>query len=222
MSYEQNQGNHHTRDGIGPEITEATLRVLDAVEAGLDYDMQLAGLSAIQAGDELIPEATLDSIRDTGIALKGPLTTPIGKGFTSLNVLLRKEFELYANVRPAVTRQGVRSRYDDIDLVTVRENTEGMYSQERQTLSDDGQRAESVSVITRSGAERILRFAYDLASRQGRKRVAVVHKANILKATSGLFLEVSRDVREDFPGNRNRRDDRGQCLHATRRETGTV
>ncbi len=187
-------------DGIGPEITEATLRVLDAVDAGLEYDRQLAGLTAIEAGGELIPEATLDSIRETSIALKGPLTTPIGKGFTSLNVLLRKEFELYANVRPAMTRPGVRSRYQGIDLVTVRENTEGMYSQERQTLSEDGQRAESVSVITRTGAERILRFAYDLARRQGRKRVAVVHKANILKATSGLFLDVSRDVREEYPG----------------------
>ena len=186
-------------DGIGPEITEATLRVLEAVGADLEYDQQLAGLTAIEAGDELIPEATLDSIRKTGVALKGPLTTPIGKGFTSLNVLLRKEFELYANVRPAVTRKGIRSRYDNIDLITVRENTEGMYSQERQTVSDDGQRAESVSVITRTGAERILRFAFELARNQGRKRVAVVHKANILKATSGLFLEVSRDVREEYP-----------------------
>ncbi len=186
-------------DGIGPEITKATLRVLDAVGANLEYDMQAAGLAAIQAGDELIPAATLDSIRENSIALKGPLTTPIGKGFTSLNVLLRKEFELYANVRPARTRQGVKSRYDNIDLITVRENTEGMYSQERQTLSEDGQRAESVSVITRIGAERILRFAFDLARRQGRKKVAVVHKANILKATSGLFLDVSRDVREEYP-----------------------
>lgn len=186
-------------DGIGPEITKATLRVLDAVGADLEYDMQIAGLTAIQAGGELIPPATLDSIRENSIALKGPLTTPIGKGFTSLNVLLRKEFELYANVRPARTRTGVRSRYDNIDLVTVRENTEGMYSQERQTISEDGQRAESVSVITRIGAERILRFAYDLARRQGRKKVAVVHKANILKATSGLFLDVSRDVREEYP-----------------------
>ena len=186
-------------DGIGPEITKATLRVLEAVDADLEYDMQVAGLTAIEQGKELIPPETLDSIRSTSTALKGPLTTPIGKGFTSLNVMLRKEFELYANVRPAVTRKGIKSRYDNIDLITVRENTEGMYSQERQEISEDGARAESVSVITRAGAERILRFAFDLAKRQKRERVAVVHKANILKATSGLFLDVSREVREDYP-----------------------
>ena len=186
-------------DGIGPEITKAALRVLDAVGADLEYDMQVAGLTAIEQGKELIPAETLDSIRATSVALKGPLTTPIGKGFTSLNVMLRKEFELYANVRPAVTRQGIKSRYDNIDLITVRENTEGMYSQERQKISEDGERAESVSVITRAGAERVLRFAFDLAKRQGRKKIAVVHKANILKATSGLFLDVSRDVREEYP-----------------------
>lgn len=186
-------------DGIGPEITKATLRVLDALDCNLEYDMQLAGLTAIEAGKELIPTETLDSIRTNSIALKGPLTTPIGKGFTSLNVMLRKEFELYANVRPAMTREGIKSRYENIDLITVRENTEGMYSQEKQSVSEDGERAESVSVITREGATRIVRFAYDLAKRQGRKKVAVVHKANILKATSGLFLEVSRDIREEYP-----------------------
>lgn len=186
-------------DGIGPEITKATLRVLDAVDAGLEYDMQDAGLGAIEQGKELIPTETLDSIRRNSIALKGPLTTPIGKGFTSLNVMLRKEFELYANVRPAVTRKGIKSRFDNIDIITVRENTEGMYSQEKQTVSEDGSRAESVSVITRKGAERILRFAFDLAKRQGRKKVTVVHKANILKATSGLFLDVARDVSEEYP-----------------------
>jgi isocitrate dehydrogenase (NAD+) len=186
-------------DGIGPEITRAALKVLDALDCELEYDMQLAGLTAIEAGQELIPAQTLDSIRRNRIALKGPLTTPIGRGFTSLNVMLRKEFDLYANVRPAITRAGIQSRYSDIDIITVRENTEGMYSGERQTISDDGQRAESVSVITRVGASRIVRFAYDLAKRLDRKKVAVVHKANILKATSGLFLEVSRDIREEYP-----------------------
>ena len=186
-------------DGIGPEITDATLRVLDAVGANLDYDMQVAGLTAIEQGKELMPPEALESIRRNAIALKGPLTTPIGKGFTSLNVMLRKEFDLYANVRPAVSRDGIESRYSGIDLITVRENTEGMYSQEKQTLSEDGERAESVSVITREGASRVLRFAFDMAKRQGRKKVAVVHKANILKATSGLFLDVSRDIRESYP-----------------------
>ena len=186
-------------DGIGPEITKATLRVLDALDCHLEYDVQQAGLTAIEEGRELMPVETLDSIRKHAIALKGPLTTPIGKGFTSLNVMLRKEFDLYANVRPAVTRKGINSRFSGINLITVRENTEGMYSQEKQTLSDDGERAESVSVITRQGATRVLRYAYDMAKRMGRKHVSVVHKANIFKATSGLFMEVSRDVREDYP-----------------------
>jgi isocitrate dehydrogenase (NAD+) len=186
-------------DGIGPEITKAALRVLDALDCGLEYDMQMAGLTAIEAGKELMPEETLASIREHSIALKGPLTTPIGKGFTSLNVMLRKEFDLYANVRPAVTRQGIASRYEGIDLITVRENTEGMYSQEKQSVSEDGSRAESVSVITRTGATRVIRYAYDMAKRQGRKHMAVVHKANILKATSGLFLDVSRDISEEYP-----------------------
>ena len=186
-------------DGIGPEITKAALRVLDALDCDLEYDMQLAGLTAIEAGKELMPEEVLASIRKNAIALKGPLTTPIGRGFTSLNVMLRKEFDLYANVRPAVTRQGIKSRYEGIDLITVRENTEGMYSQEKQQVSEDGQRAESVSVITREGASRIVRYAFDMAKRQGRKKLAVVHKANILKATSGLFLDVSREIREEYP-----------------------
>lgn len=186
-------------DGIGPEITKSTLRVLDALKCDLDYDIQVAGLAAIAEGRELIPESTLNSIRRNNIALKGPLTTPIGKGFTSLNVMLRKEFELYANVRPAISRRGVKSRYENINLITVRENMEGMYSQEKQTVSEDGERAESLSVVTRAGATRVLRFAYDMAKRQGRKKIAVVHKANILKATSGLFLDVSRDMAEEYP-----------------------
>jgi isocitrate dehydrogenase (NAD+) len=186
-------------DGIGPEITKAALRVLDALDCDFEYDQQLAGLTAIEAGKELIPEECLNSIRQNSIALKGPLTTPIGRGFTSLNVMLRKEFELYANVRPAITRIGIESKYSNIDLITVRENTEGMYSQEKQTVSEDGERAESLSIITREGASRILRYAYDMARLQGRKKMAVVHKANILKATSGLFLDVSREIRTDYP-----------------------
>jgi len=123
----------------------------------------------------------------------------VGEGFTSLNVQLRKEFALYANVRPAITRPGVQSLYKNIDILTIRENTEGMYHGERQTVSADGRRAESVSVITQDGAERILRFAYEFASSRGRKKVTVVHKANILKATSGLFLDVARSVAQHYP-----------------------
>lgn len=186
-------------DGIGPEITEAALRVLEKLNCGLEYDMQLAGVAALEANKELTPEETIDSIRRHGIALKGPLTTPIGEGFTSINVQLRKEFDLYANERPVITRPGIRSRYENIDIITIRENTEGMYSQEHQKISPDGSRAESVSVITRKGASRILHFAYVLAERQNRRKVTVVHKANILKATSGLFLEVAREVAAEYP-----------------------
>ena len=186
-------------DGIGPEITSATLRVLEALDCDIDYDEQLAGVSALDIGKDLVPTETLESIRRNRIALKGPLTTPVGKGFTSINVQLRKEFDLYANVRPAITRPGVKSRYKNIDIITIRENTEGMYHGERQTLSPDGSRAESVSVITREGAQRILRFAYELAARRGREKMTVVHKANILKATSGLFLDVAREISKQYP-----------------------
>ena len=186
-------------DGIGPEITDATLRVLEALGCELAYDKQLAGLSALDAGKELVPQETLDSIERNQVALKGPLTTPVGKGFTSINVQLRKHFDLYANVRPAITRPGVKSHYKNIDIIIIRENTEGMYHGERQEVSADGSRAESVSVITREGAERILRFAYELAVRRDREKVTVVHKANILKATSGLFLDIAREISQLYP-----------------------
>ena len=186
-------------DGIGPEITTATLRVLATLDCKLNYEEHRAGLSALKAGQELIPPETIESIRRNRVALKGPLTTPVGEGFTSINVQMRKEFDLYANVRPAITRPGVRSRYKNIDIITIRENTEGMYHGERQDVSPDGSRAESVSVITRDGAERILRFAYELAAKRGRQKVTVVHKANILKATSGLFLAVAREVSSQYP-----------------------
>lgn len=186
-------------DGIGPEITKATLCVLDALDTGIEYDTQVAGLTSLEQGGELIPQQTLDSIRRNRIALKGPLTTPIGKGFTSINVQLRKTFDLYANVRPAITRTGVKSRYKNVDIVTIRENTEGMYAGERQEVAPDGSRAESVSVVTRHGAERIIHFAYEFARKRRREKVTVVHKANILKATSGLFLEVAREMSQQYP-----------------------
>ena len=177
----------------------ATLRVLAALDCDLAYEEQLAGLSALNAGKELLPVETLQSIEQTKVALKGPLTTPVGEGFTSINVQLRKQFDLYANVRPAITRPGIKSRYKNIDIITIRENTEGMYHGERQEVSADGSRAESVSVITREGAQRILRFAYELANKRGRQKVTVVHKANILKATSGLFLDVAREISLQYP-----------------------
>ncbi|MBL8012842.1 MAG: NAD-dependent isocitrate dehydrogenase, partial [Candidatus Omnitrophica bacterium] len=132
------------------------------------------------------------------IALKGPITTPIGEGFSSINVALRKTFDLFSNVRPALSFAGTKSRYENIDIITVRENTEGMYSGQGQTITQDGEHAEAVSVITHKGAERIVRFAFDLAQKNNRKKITVVHKANILKSTSGLFLKTAREVAKEF------------------------
>jgi isocitrate dehydrogenase (NAD+) len=186
-------------DGIGPEIMNATLRVLDELNAGLSYEFVDAGMAAQERCGELLPQATMDSIARHRVALKGPLTTPIGGGFSSLNVELRKRFDLYANVRPAITIPGTKARYDGIDLITVRENTEGAYGSEGQTLSEDGDTAHSQIKVTRRGSERIVRYAFELARRQGRKKITVVHKANIMKTTSGLFLKVAREVAGDYP-----------------------
>ena len=186
-------------DGIGPEIMAATLKVLDALECGLDYEFVEAGMVALEKQGELLPQATLDVIAKHGIALKGPLTTPIGKGFSSLNVALRKHFDLYANVRPAISFPGTRARYENIDIITVRENTEGAYLQEGQMVSPDGEIAQSIVRNTRKGASRIVRYAFELAVRKGRKKVTVVHKANIIKTASGLFLDVAREIAKDYP-----------------------
>ncbi|MFQ5756283.1 MAG: isocitrate dehydrogenase [Acidiferrobacterales bacterium] len=186
-------------DGIGPEIMQAALAVLDALDCGLDYAFADAGLAALEKGEDLLPQATEDLIAKNRVALKGPLTTPVGEGFSSLNVALRKRFNLYANLRPAISYPGTAARYDNIDIITIRENTEGMYAAERQELSADGERAESVSVVTRAGASRILHFAYETARAYRRTRITVVHKANILKATSALFLTVAREIAGDYP-----------------------
>ena len=186
-------------DGIGPEIMRACLRVLDALGAGLEYDFVEAGLAAHERFGELLPQATLDAIARHKVALKSPLTTPVGEGFTSLNVELRKRFDLYANVRPAISFPGTKSRYENIDLITVRENTEGAYIGEGQQLSADGETATLTQKVTRRGSERIARYAFDLARRVGRKKITIVHKANILKTTSGLFLKVAREVAAQYP-----------------------
>jgi isocitrate dehydrogenase (NAD+) len=186
-------------DGIGPEIMRATLRVLDALNAGLEYEFVEAGVAAKEQFGELLPAATLESIARHRVALKSPLSTPIGGGFASLNVELRRRFDLYANVRPAITMPGTKARYDGIDIITVRENTEGAYGSEGQTLSADGEAAQSLIKVTRRGSERIVRYAFDLARRVGRKKVTIVHKANIMKTTSGLFLNVAREVAAQYP-----------------------
>ncbi len=186
-------------DGIGPEIVDASIRVLDALECGLEYDYVEAGMAARESCGELLPQATLDAIEQHGVALKGPLTTPVGGGFSSLNVELRRRFDLFANVRPAITFPGTRARYDNIDIITVRENTEGAYRSEEQTLSEDGETARSIIQVTRRSSDRIVRYAFDMARRLGRKKVTVVHKANIMKTTSGLFLKVAREIAAEYP-----------------------
>jgi isocitrate dehydrogenase (NAD+) len=188
-------------DGIGPEVTDATLEVLNAAGADLEYDMQLAGLTALQELRNPLPQPTLDSAEKNRILLKGPLTTPSGSGFRSINVELRKSFDLYANVRPVRTIVP-GGRYDDIDLVLIRENTEGLYVGVEHYIGMHGDpraAAESVMIITRFGAERISRYAFEYARKHGRKKVTLAHKANILKYTQGLFLDVAHEVAKDYP-----------------------
>ncbi len=186
-------------DGIGPEITRATRAVLRAAAVQIDWDEQLAGLTALNEIGTPLPDAAIESLRNTGVALKGPLTTPIGTGFRSVNVALRREFDLFANVRPAKTLIP-GGRYDDVDIVLVRENTEGLYIGFETTIPVDGDPkavAQSIAVVTRKGCERVIRFAFQYAVRHGRRNVTICHKANILRAVSGLFLEVGRDVSRD-------------------------
>lgn len=186
-------------DGIGPEIMAATLHVLEALDCGLQFEFVEAGLGALEIHGDLLPAATLESIRRNGVALKGPLTTPVGKGFRSINVTLRERFDLYANVRPVVSIPGTRARYENVDIITVRENTEGAYLAADSRISDDGARAESKMVITRKGSERVTRYAFELARSAGRKKVTLVHKANILKTVSGMFLDVAREIAAQYP-----------------------
>jgi isocitrate dehydrogenase (NAD+) len=186
-------------DGIGPEIMDATLDVLNALDIGLSYDFVDAGLAAYEKGGELLPEATLAAIAKYKVALKSPLTTPVGEGFSSINVALRRHFDLYANVRPAISFPNTKSRYENINLITVRENTEGAYIGEGQSISEDGETALLTQKVTRKGSERIVRYAFDMARAIGRKKITVVHKANILKTTSGLFLKVAREISAEYP-----------------------
>ena len=186
-------------DGIGPEIMDATLFILDKLGAGLQYEEADAGVVALEKHGDLMPKVTLDSIAKNKVALKSPLSTPIGGGFTSINVSLRRHFDLYANVRPVVSFPNTKSRYENIDMITVRENTEGAYISEGQEVSADGETAVSITRVTRAGSERVVRYAFELAKANGRKKVTAVHKANIIKSTSGLFLKVAREVAADYP-----------------------
>ncbi|MDE2793468.1 MAG: isocitrate/isopropylmalate family dehydrogenase, partial [Gemmatimonadota bacterium] len=187
-------------DGIGPEVTAAVLTVLDAAGARLDYDERVAGETALRYQGSPLPQETLDSIETNRVALKGPLTTPSGSGFRSVNVAIRKEFDLFANVRPVRTILP-GGRYEDIDLVLIRENTEGLYVGVEHFIGmerDPKAAAESVMITTRFGSERIVRFAFEYAVANGRRKVTLAHKANILKHTQGLFLEVGQRMAERY------------------------
>jgi isocitrate dehydrogenase (NAD+) len=205
-------------DGTGPELTDATRRVLEATGVEFDWDLQQAGADVMdQFGGNPLPEQTLDSIRRTGVALKGPITTPVGSGFRSVNVGLRKALDLYAQVRPCKTYEGVRTRFDDVDLIIVRENTEDLYAgieyeqgepETRELIewieaqggtlrhTDAGI---SIKPLSISGTRRIVQFAFDYARRNGRRKVTAVHKANIMKFTDGLYLRVAHEVAAENP-----------------------
>jgi isocitrate dehydrogenase (NAD+) len=186
-------------DGIGPELTTAMRRVVEATGVDIEWETVEAGAGVVEKYGTPLPEHVLESIRRTKVAIKGPITTPVGKGFRSVNVALRKELDLYACLRPAKTMKGVKTRFDDIDLVVVRENTQGMYAGVEHFVDDEHNAAESISIITRKGSERIVEYAFQYAKTRGRKRVTLVHKANILKCTSGLFLETGRAVAARHP-----------------------
>lgn len=186
-------------DGIGPEVTEAAVRVIEAAGVDVVWDRhRVIGSTAIERGRPALPPDIVDSIQERGAALKGPVTTPVGQGFTSVNVQLRQRLDLYANVRPATTLQGLTTPFDDVDLIIFRENTEGLYSG-IEYFDDRLQIADSIARVTKQGSERIIRFCFEYAKANGRKHVTLAHKANILKKTSGLFLDIGREVAAEFP-----------------------
>jgi isocitrate dehydrogenase (NAD+) len=204
-------------DGIGPEVAEATRRVLDATGVGFDWEVCEAGLEAFEKHGELLPTATLESIRKNGVGLKGPITTPIGTGFRSVNVALRQELETYANLRPGKTIKGVQSTFSNVDLVVVRENLEDLYAgvefdtgtqeasevieavnaRSKKQIASDA--AISIKMITPEGSRRIVKFAFEYAKANNRKLVTAVHKANIMKYSDGLFLKIAQEVAQEYP-----------------------
>jgi isocitrate dehydrogenase (NAD+) len=185
-------------DGIGPELSDATRMVLESTGIGFDWDIQDAGEATIEREGTPLPGRVVESIRANGVAIKGPITTPVGSGFRSVNVALRQALELYANVRPARTMEGVATRYEDVDLIIVRENTEDLYAGIEHRVGPDA--AESIKIITRAASQRIARYAFEYAVKNGRRKVTAVHKANIMKLSDGLFLESCQQVAADFEG----------------------
>jgi len=184
-------------DGIGPSISSSVVRILDAAGADLDWEIHHAGAETLASHGDTLPDSTLEAIRGIGVALKGPITTPVGKGFQSVNVRLRKALTLYANLRPVQSLPGIPTPYTDVDLVVVRENTEGLYSGiEHEVIPGV---VESLKIMTRFACERICRFAFEYARKRGRTKVTAVHKANIMKMADGLFLDAFYDVAKEFP-----------------------
>jgi len=184
-------------DGIGPEVSKAVQEIIEATGVEINWEEVEAGAGVMDEYGTPLPEEVLDSIRKNKIALKGPITTPVGSGFRSVNVAIRKKLDLYTNLRPAKTFAGSPTMFEDIDLVVVRENTEGLYAGIEHMVGDDA--AESIKVITRKASERIVRAAFEYAKRENREKVTAVHKANIMKLSDGLFLEVAREVAKDYP-----------------------
>jgi isocitrate dehydrogenase (NAD+) len=184
-------------DGIGPEVTEATVRVLEAAGAGIEWERHAVGAEAVERFGEPLPAAVLESIRRNGVALKGPVTTPVGRGFQSVNVQLRQKLDLYANLRPVRSLPSIAARFEGVDLVVVRENTEGLYKGLEHEVVPGV--VESLKIITAAASTRIARFAFEYARANGRKRVTAVHKANIMKLSDGLFLSCFREVAKEYP-----------------------
>lgn len=185
-------------DGIGPEITEAVKAIFSAANVPVSWEEENAGQTTFDSIGELIPESLVSSLKKNKVALKGPITTPVGKGFKSINVQLRQMFDLYSNVRPAKTTKGVNTRFENVDLVLFRENTEGLYSG-LEVVDERLQIVDSISRVTRTGCEKIIRAAFEYADKHGRKKVTAVHKANILKAVGAMFLSIASEIAKDFP-----------------------
>ena len=193
-------------DGIGPDLTDSVKEVIDALDVGIEWEVDDAGEGVMEKEGTPLPDSVLESIRRNKVAIKGPLTTPVGTGFRSVNVALRKELDLYGNVRPSLSLPGVETPYKDIDIVIYRENTEDLYAGVEHMVGKHA--AESIKIITREGTERICRMAFERSKEQGRKHITVIHKANIMKYTDGLFVDVFYDVAKDYENDFEEIDDR--------------
>ena len=189
-------------DGIGPEITDAVVKILDASVIKINWDLQSAGADVALSEGEPLPKRVIDSVKKNKVALKAPVTTPIGKGFRSVNVQLRRELDLFANLRPAKNLPGINTPFDNVDLIVVRENTEDLYAGIENKINDD--RVEGIKLITRQGSKRICKWAFDYAQKNNRSEVCAVTKANICKLSDGLFLECFREVSKEYPNIKTR------------------